>query len=104
MNDTTIIIANAVIGTLFATTVGFAVAWMRARERAIRAELTRGRPATDADARFDQLQQAVDAVAVEVERISEAQRFTTKLLAERGSSAATRGAEHAAPLRVITPH
>ena len=33
--------------------------------------------------RFDQLQQAVDAIAVEVERIAEAQRFSAKLLAER---------------------
>jgi hypothetical protein len=33
--------------------------------------------------RFDQLQQAVDAIAVEVERIAEAQRFSAKLLAEK---------------------
>ena len=30
-----------------------------------------------------QLQQAVDVIAIEVERLSEGQRFTTKLLAER---------------------
>jgi hypothetical protein len=30
-----------------------------------------------------QVQQAVDAIAIEVERLSEGQRFTTKLLAER---------------------
>lgn len=36
------------------------------------------------DQRLDQLQQSVDAVAVEVERIAEAQRFSAKLLAERG--------------------
>ncbi len=34
--------------------------------------------------RLDQLQQSVDAIAVEVERIAEAQRFSAKLLAERG--------------------
>jgi hypothetical protein len=33
--------------------------------------------------RFDQLQQSVDAIAVEVERIAEAQRFSAKLLAEK---------------------
>jgi hypothetical protein len=33
--------------------------------------------------RFDQLQQSVDAIALEVERIAEAQRFSAKLLAER---------------------
>ena len=35
------------------------------------------------DDRFRRLEEAVDAIAVEVERISEGQRFTTKLLAER---------------------
>ena len=30
-----------------------------------------------------QIQQAIDAMAVEVERLSEGQRFTTKLLAEK---------------------
>jgi len=38
--------------------------------------------------RLDQLQQSVDAIAVEVERIAEAQRFSAKLLAERGDTAA----------------
>ena len=35
------------------------------------------------DERFERLQQSVDAIAIEVERIAEAQRFSTKLLAER---------------------
>ena len=75
-------VANIVIGSLFVTTVGFAVAWLRARERALRAELSRQRLSQDPDERFDRLQQAVETIAVEVERISEAQRFTSKLLAE----------------------
>jgi hypothetical protein len=29
------------------------------------------------------MEQAIDSIAIEVERISEGQRFTTKLLAER---------------------
>ncbi len=39
--------------------------------------------ASMADARLSRLEQAVDAIAVEVERISEGQRFTTKLLSEQ---------------------
>lgn len=35
------------------------------------------------DPRIDRLTQAVDAVAVEVERIGEGQRFVTQLMAER---------------------
>lgn len=33
--------------------------------------------------RLQHMEQAIDAIAVEVERISEGQRFTTKLLSER---------------------
>ena len=33
--------------------------------------------------RLERMEQALDSIAIEVERISEAQRFTTKLLAEK---------------------
>jgi hypothetical protein len=38
-------------------------------------------------ARLERMEQAIDSIAVEVERISEGQRFTTKLLAERSADA-----------------
>jgi hypothetical protein len=43
------------------------------------------RPAIDADAhrKLEHLMQAVDTIAIEVERISESQRFVTKVLNER---------------------
>jgi hypothetical protein len=37
----------------------------------------------EVSAQMQRLEQAIEAVAIEVERISEGQRFTTKLLAER---------------------
>ena len=40
----------------------------------------------DVSARLERMEQAIDAIAVEVERISEGQRFTTKLLSERQAS------------------
>jgi hypothetical protein len=51
----------------------------------------RGRPqdpgripyGADIDLRLQRIEQAVDAIAIEVERMSESQRFTTKVLAER---------------------
>jgi hypothetical protein len=43
--------------------------------------------APDVTARLERIEQAVDAIAIEVERISEGQRFTTKLLTERASDA-----------------
>jgi hypothetical protein len=52
----------------------------------------RGVPRTAVDLenspRLQRIEQAIEAIAVEVERIGEAQRFTTKLLAERPSDAA----------------
>ena len=96
-----VIIANSVIGGLLVIAAGFAGAWIRARERAIRALLSQERPPRNTDDKFDRLQQAVDAIAVEVERISEGQRFTATLLAERSAT-------HAEPRRLpgqsITPH
>jgi len=49
---------------------------------------TRELPTPLYEQRLDQLQQSVDAIAVEVERIAEAQRFSAKLLAERADSPA----------------
>ena len=39
-------------------------------------------------ARLERMEQAIDAIAVEIERVSEAQRFTTRLLADHGVRAA----------------
>ena len=43
--------------------------------------------APEVTARLERIEQAVDAIAIEVERISEGQRFTTKLLTERAGDA-----------------
>lgn len=53
-----------------------------ARVRLLRAERGSQSPRLDEN-RLQHLEQAVDAIAIEIERISEAQRFTTKLLADR---------------------
>ncbi|MEP7001578.1 MAG: hypothetical protein ABI969_13920, partial [bacterium] len=55
-------------------------------------------------ARFDRLEQAVESIAIEVERISEAQRFAAKLLAERHEPTPERLREPSRPQRrVATP-
>ena len=46
--------------------------------------------------RMDRLEQAVDAIAIEIERISEGQRFVTRVLAERPASPAQAPKEPAA--------
>ena len=42
----------------------------------------------DVTMRLERMENAIDAIAVEIERISEGQRFTTKLLSERVDKAA----------------
>jgi hypothetical protein len=39
--------------------------------------------------RLERMEQSLDSIAIEVERISEGHRFTTKLLAERNTAAAS---------------
>jgi hypothetical protein len=50
--------------------------------------------------RLERIESAVEVTAVEVERISEANRFIAKLVADRGVPAHLPGR----PERVITPH
>ena len=52
------------------------------------------------DARLERVEQTVESIAIEMERVSEGQRFVTKLLSERARETS------AAPPRerVITPH
>ena len=47
-------------------------------------------PRYDADDRLARIEQAVDAIAIEVERIAESQRFLTKLQTERTDERALR--------------
>jgi hypothetical protein len=51
--------------------------------------------AGDSSQRLERMEQAMDAIAIEVERVSEGQRFVTRLLSERTGSlgAAQQGAE-----------
>lgn len=50
-----------------------------------------------AQQRLEQIQQSIDAIAIEVERISEGQRFVSKMLSDRSSHGIGAGA--ADPLR-----
>jgi hypothetical protein len=58
-------------------------------------------------ARLDRLENAVDAIAIEIERIAEGQRFVTKVMTERPAPAhgALPSQAEASPIRKsITPH
>jgi hypothetical protein len=58
-------------------------------------------PDTELADRLHRIEMTVDATALEVERISEANRFMAKLLAERTTPGA---APLPKPERVVTPH
>jgi hypothetical protein len=86
---------------------GLVSAWLGAYIGARRAarktmlEAMAAAPARSNEARMNQLVEAVDAIALEVERISEAQRFTARLLAERQAPAPSLGRRDPG---AITPH
>jgi hypothetical protein len=74
---------------MFSSVPIIAIGYPIARAYARRIEGTAARPAVPGDvtARLERMEQAIDSIAVEVERISEGQRFTTKLLSERTGAA-----------------
>ena len=47
---------------------------------------------SDVSSRLERMEQAIDAIAVEVERIAEGQRFTSKILASRAEAGRPEGA------------
>jgi len=91
----------------FAAVVGFVAAWAGAQLGAKRAarevaqELLAGTNVA-LERNLGALTQAVDAIALEVERLSEGQRFTARLLSERPTAMPAPAKQE--PSRVITPH
>jgi hypothetical protein len=75
---------DVIVGMSFALTIAIAFPLALAYARRI----WRGKPSTQAQPdmiapRLDRLEQAVEAIAIEVERVAEGQRFVTKVFAER---------------------
>ena len=77
------------------TAIGFPLA--RAYAKRMEQGGSAARIPSDVSARLERMEQAIDSIAVEVERISEGQRFTTKLLAERSGAAV--GGDVSPPVR-----
>jgi hypothetical protein len=84
MSDNELAAFMTLMITVGVTVISIARAWMK-RGAASRqaAALPHG-----VEDRLTRIEHAVDAIAVEVERISEGQRFTTQLLAERAKEQA----------------
>jgi len=89
--------------TTIGCSTGVVMEWMKYRHKS-------GGLGKDAAARLDEIAErlarldtAMDAVSIEVERISEGQRFTSKLLAERGAPSSAAIERGRAP-GSTTPH
>jgi len=90
----TVIFTFAGVITAIGCFTGIVTTWIKYRaKRVVNADLTAR--LDEISDRMAKLDNAVDAMAVEVERISEGQRFVTKLLAERGSTPALTDAARA---------
>jgi hypothetical protein len=77
MSPFDVAVAGIVFGTTSATIISLAKLRMRANQQRYRVS---DPPLED---RLERIEQAVDAIALEVERMAESQRFTTRLLTER---------------------
>jgi hypothetical protein len=75
---------------LCAIILAIGVPLARAFARRMDAESRNPRLPTEVADRLERMEQALDSVALEVERISEGQRFTTKLLSEGRVAAESR--------------
>jgi hypothetical protein len=62
--------------------------YVKAIERKADAEAKNPQIPSEVQNRLERMEQSIDAIAVEIERISEGQRFTTKLLSDVRDSAA----------------
>jgi hypothetical protein len=85
----------AIVG-FFATAIIISIGIPLVRGLVRRWDRTDARPAIPADttARLERIEQAVDAMSIEVERIAEGQRFVTRMLSERSPErVAVRGDE-----------
>ncbi|MFI5244947.1 MAG: hypothetical protein ACHQQR_06955 [Gemmatimonadales bacterium] len=75
---------GALLGTIFigSSMLLLVKAWARKIEN--QSKLPKATPETGEH--MERMERSIDAIALEVERISENQRFLTKLLAERGGT------------------
>lgn len=102
--DNDVVTFAQVMAVIVVSSAAFVAIFMRARNSWIRG--SQPAPRQMDESRLDRLEAAVDAIAIEVERISESQRFTVGLLAERLPARGDR-VELPAPVsskRTITPH
>lgn len=91
------IMAVSFFGCIAVTVRAIAGVWMK------RMDVRRSASLEALDQKLERIDTAIDAIALEVERISEAQRFTARVLAERDAGKLPLPGRPSDG-RVITPH
>lgn len=74
-------------GMLMIVSIVLGIPLVRSYTRRVESKPRDALPTGELVTRLDRIEQAIDAMATEVERIAEGQRFTTKLLSEVRTSA-----------------
>ena len=98
MNDAAqAIVAVSFFGCIAVTVRSVASIWMK------RLDVRRTTSLDALDQKLERIDTAIDAIALEVERISEAQRFTARVMAERDPGKLPQPGRPSDG-RVITPH
>lgn len=70
------------IAVVFAISAWMLKTWLNHQERMKELSMTKQKLGSS-DQRLARVEQAVEAIAIEIERVSEGQRYVTKLLGER---------------------
>ena len=83
MSEEEVVVAIAGMMTSIVIILGIPLVIVHARKLWKRDSVTASPAAHDSDQRLERMEHAIDAIAVEVERLSEGQRFMTKLLSDR---------------------
>ena len=75
----------AIVAIVFGTSSAILMPIMRAWGRRLEGRATPSLPLQNIEERLDRIERAVESIALEVERVSEGQRFVTKLMAEKAT-------------------
>ena len=84
MSEEELVVAIAGMITAIVIVLGIPLVIVHARKIWKRDSATQMTTSGPTDHRLERIEQAIDAMAVEVERIAEGQRFVTKLLSDKG--------------------
>ena len=86
--------AKVIVAVSFFTSLAYVIKHVSSHIFSVAIKETERRPQLSEaqDDRLARLEQAVESIAIEVERISEGQRFTTKLLTDRAAADQARSA------------